>query len=504
MAVTPDAEPPLVDIRGLTKTFGGTRALADVDLVLHTGSIHALLGQNGAGKSTLIKILAGVYEPTAGDVTVAGHPLGTAEAAAAMTFIHQDLGLVEWMSVAENIALGTGYTRRHGLISWRDVSRRCSEALQICADHLDPNTPISSLSRADRSLVAIARALAKSAKVIVLDEPTASLPAKDSRKLFDVLYRLRDRGHGIIYVSHRLDEVFEISDTVTVLRDGKVRASGHLTAYRPAELVEHIVGHRPVVHVNRRTARGPARVRLDGVVVGAVQPVSLTVRAGEVLGMTGLTGAGHMLVGRALAGAEPLLGGKVTIDGMPFAPSSTTDAVRAGVGFVTSNRMEEGCAPELTNRENLLANPLLRDIKPWSWSSPKAERRLADGILGEYGVRPRDTEAPIATLSGGNQQKIMIGRWLSVPRSLLVLEEPTAGVDVGAKADMYALLEKSLDAGLSVLLISTDFEEVAAVCDRALVFVQGRVTTELSGPDLTIPNLTSAAAAAPKLTEVPA
>ncbi|MFE4080882.1 sugar ABC transporter ATP-binding protein [Paenarthrobacter sp. YIM B13468] len=492
----------LIQIDRLSKRFGVNAALQDVDLTLEAGSIHALLGQNGAGKSTLIKILSGLYSPTSGRITVAGHALGTPEAAASMAFIHQDLGLVDSMTIAENIALGTGFGRSGGLISWHKVREGAAEALQTVAAHLEPDRYVSELSRADKSLVAIARALASNASVIVLDEPTASLPAADSRKLFDVLERLRSKGHGLLYVSHRLDEVFAISDTVTVLRDGRLIHSGPIAQKSPRELVVDIVGHKPASYSSKSmVGQNAERLAVHELATERTRPVSFSVRAGEVVGMVGLTGAGHMEIGRALAGAYRIHSGSVTLDSENYQPRSASDAVAAGIGFVTSNRMDEGCAPELTLRENFLPNPGVHSKNPFLWTKPKEERRLAESLIARYGVRPALPEVAIATLSGGNQQKIMIGRWLSANRKLIILEEPTAGVDVGAKADIYRLLEESLAAGLAVLMISTDFEEVASVCQRALVFVQGNVTTELSGPDLTIANLTAAASGAAHTSE---
>jgi ribose transport system ATP-binding protein len=493
---------PLVRIRGLSKRFGGTPALADVDLDIHPGSVLALLGHNGAGKSTLIKILAGVHRADEGDITVAGHPLGTDEAATQMSFIHQDLGLVDWMSVAENIALGTGYPRRGGTISWRRARDRCAGALQIVAAHLDPGAAVADLSPAERSLVAIARALCTRAKLIVLDEPTASLPAADAARLFDVLHRLRDRGHGLLYVSHRLDEVHQVCDRFAVLRDGRLISEGLLADHSPQSLVRDIVGHEPDSHRPAATpSPGAAPVlRLSGVTTEGVGPLDLELRAGEVLGMVGLTGAGHMDLGRALAGSQALTGGEVLLDGKPYRPGSVAAAVGSGVGFVTSNRQEEGCALELTVRENFLANPRADARSPLSWISPRRERAEAARLVERFRVRPPDTEAPIATLSGGNQQKVMIGRWLAVSHRVVILEEPTAGVDVGAKAEIYRLLDQALARGLAVLLISTDFEEVANVCHRALVFVRGTVTGELSGDTLTVTELTHAASARPAMT----
>ncbi|GAB2975096.1 sugar ABC transporter ATP-binding protein [Streptomyces pseudoechinosporeus] len=497
-APSPFGAEPLVRIRGLSKRFGGTRALAGVDLDIHGGGVLALLGPNGAGKSTLIKVLAGVHHADEGEVTVAGHRLGTHAASRSMSFIHQDLGLVEWMTVAENIALSTGYARRAGLISWRRTRERCAEALRIVAGHLAADARIADLAPAERSLVAIARALATRAELIVLDEPTASLPAADCARLFDVLHTLRDRGHGILYVSHRLDEVYEVADTFAVLRDGRLVSQGPLAGYSPTRLVHDIVGeeltgHRPAPV----PADGPAVLTLDNVRTAGAGPVSLELRAGEALGLVGLTGAGHMDLGRALAGSRPVLDGRALLDGRPYSPRTVAAAVGLGVGLVTGNRQEEGCAAELTVRENLLANPRAGDLPALRWISPRRERAEATTLIERFSVRPRDSEAPIATLSGGNQQKVMIGRWLRVGLRLLILEEPTASVDVGAKAAIHRLLDDALAAGLAVLLISTDFEEVAGVCRRALVFVRGAVTAELSGAALTVAGLTRAASAVP-------
>ncbi|GAA3252787.1 sugar ABC transporter ATP-binding protein [Streptomyces lavendulae] len=498
---TGGAPPPLVRIRGLGKRFGGTRALDSVDLDVHRGSVLALLGPNGAGKSTLIKVLAGVHHADEGEVTVAGHPLGSHAATRNMSFIHQDLGLVEWMTVAENIALGTGYPRRGGLISWRRTGEGCARALRLVAGHLDADTPVRALAPAERSLVAIARALATRAELIVLDEPTATLPAADCARLFDVLHSLRDRGHGILYVSHRLDEVYRVADTFAVLRDGRLVDRGPLAGHSPARLVRAIVGreetgHRPV----STPAAGPPLLRLDRVTTTAAREVSLELRAGEVLGMVGLTGAGHTDLGRALVGARPLLGGRILLDGRPYRPGTVRAALARGVALVPGDRQGEGCAAALTVRENFLANPRSAGVPAWRWMSPRRERAEAAALIERFSVHPRDSEVPIATLSGGNQQKVMVGRWLRGRLRLLVLEEPTASVDVGAKATVHRLLDDALASGLAVLLVSTDFEEVAGVCHRALVFVRGSVGAELTGPDLTVAELTRTASAMPPVT----
>ncbi|MFB8182435.1 sugar ABC transporter ATP-binding protein [Streptomyces sp. NPDC055966] len=488
----------LVRIRGLVKRFGGTLALDGVDLDVRAGSVLALLGPNGAGKSTLIKVLAGVHQADAGRITVAGHPLGSHAASSGMSFIHQDLGLVEWMTIAENFALTTGYPRRAGLISWQRTRERCANALETVAGHLDPDTPIARLGPAERSLVAIGRALAARARLVVLDEPTARLPAADCARLFQVLHALRDRGHGVLYVTHRLDEVYKVADTFAVLRDGRLVGHGPLAGHSPARLVHDIVGAEPPrPRPATGAAGGPVVLTLDGARTAGTGAVALRLRAGEVLGLVGLSGAGHSDLGRALAGARPFLGGRVLLDGRPYRPRTVADAVARGVGLVPGDRQREGCAAGLTVRENLLANPRAGGLPALRWIGPRRERARAAELIVRFAVRPRDSEAPLATLSGGNQQKVLIGRWLRPGLRLLILEEPTASVDVGAKAALYRLLDEALAAGLAVLLVSSDFEEVAGVCRRALVFVRGCVTTELSGAGLTVSGLTRAASALP-------
>ncbi|MFH7597270.1 sugar ABC transporter ATP-binding protein [Streptomyces racemochromogenes] len=499
----PDAE-PLVRIRGLRKRFGGTLALDGVDLDLHGGGVLALLGPNGAGKSTLIQVLAGVHRPDAGEVTVAGHPLGSAAASGAMSFIHQDPGLVDWMTVAENVALGTGYPRRHGLISWRRTRERCAGAMAAIAGHLDADARVGDLAPAERSLVAIARALARHTRLLVLDEPTATLPAADCARLFEVLHALRDRGHGVLYVTHRLDEVYRVADAFAVLRDGRVAARGAVAGYDPGRLVRDITGGAPAGPVRPAPARpGPGRppvLRLDAVTTAGCGPVSLGLAPGEILGLVGLTGAGHMQLGRALAGVLPTSGGRVLLDGRPYRPRGAAGAVRRGVGFVAADRRAEGCAPDLTVRENLLANPRAAGVPAWRVLGTRRERREAAALAERFSVRPRDTEVPVATLSGGNQQKVVLARWLRGRPRLLVLEEPTASVDVGAKAAVHRMLDGAAAGGTGVLLVSTDFEEVADLCRRALVFVRGSVAAELSGARLTPAELTRTASAMPPVT----
>jgi len=491
----PEPQQSVVRVRGACKRFGATQALDEVDLDVRPGSVLALLGQNGAGKSTLIKVLAGVYSLDRGEVTVAGHPLGSPEAAGRISFIHQDLGLVSGLTVAENVALGTGYPRRNGLIRWREARRRAERALEIVGSSVDPRTRVADLSRTDRSLVAIGRALVVDAEVLVLDEPTASLPVDETHRLFSVLRRLRDDGLGLVYVSHRLDEIFEIADRVTVMRDGRVVEDGPLAATTPAEVITHIVGRKPVPPPPPSPpADRPPVLSLDGVVGERVGPASLSLRAGEVVGLVGLSGAGHVELGRTVLGVLPCHAGTISLGGRPYHPSDMAAAVRRGLGFVTSNRADEGLAMSLTLTENLLPNPALRGEKGWRRNG--AEREQARRLVEQFGVRPPNPDLPVSALSGGNQQKIILGRWLSTDAKVLVLEEPTAGVDVGAKHELYTLLDNALAQGVAVLLISTDFEEVVQVSHRALVFKDGLVVREIPRSALSVTSLVSYASGA--------
>jgi ribose transport system ATP-binding protein len=483
----------LLDVAGLTKRFTGTLALDRIDFDVRRGEVHALLGQNGAGKSTLIKILAGVYEPDAGDIRFGDRRVRPRFDPLPIAFIHQDLGLVDWMTVAENVAVQTGYPRgRLGLIAWREVRRAAIDALSAMGSEIDPDVPVSTLAAAERSLVAIGRALAVKSDILVLDEPTAALPEADVSRLLDALRRLRATGIGILYVTHRLDEVFRIADRVTVLRDGRRVATVGIDETSPSDLVEKIVG-RAMTDAFVRPAPSSDRVILtvDRIVAEAVGPVSFAVKGGETLGLVGLRGAGHHTIGRAIFGELPLSAGHISLEGHAVDPADPADAMRQQIGFVSSRRAEESIAANMSVRENIYLNPAAtgKGVTQPVWRGEELAECRA--VLTRFSVRPQDPEAAVATLSGGNQQKVVLARWMEAKVRLLVLEEPTIGVDVGSKAEIYHLLQQSLKQGLAVLLLSSDFEEVERICHRALVFSRGRVVSEIPRGELTIARLTA-------------
>ena len=491
---------PLLAFEGIVKVFGATKAVAGVDLEIYAGQIHALLGANGAGKSTLIKLLSGLHTPDAGQILFKGRAIEprTAIDKLPIAFIHQDLGLFDWMTVAENVAMGrSGYPRQPGLlnsrlINWRGVNDQAVRALEIVGSGIDPQSPISDLSRTERSIVAIARALANDVDLLVLDEPTSSLPEADVARLFNVLNRLRQRGVGMIYVSHRLDEVFRICDWITVMRDGHKVASAAASTFTPQELVLAIVGRPPTeLFITPPKATAQSLLAVQDLQVGTVGPISFQVRQGEVLGLCGLRGAGQNQIGRAICGIDPYTAGSVSIQGKRVNIHTPNTAIRDGIAFVSSNREAESLGMSLLVRENLYLNPATHGRGPFSPLQRSQEKVRANALVRQFSVRPADSERVVSTLSGGNQQKVVLGRWLSTDAQLFVLEEPTLGVDVGAKAEIYKLLNHSLQAGKSALLVSTDLEEVAGVCSRALIFKSGRIVGEVERNQMSVARLTA-------------
>ncbi len=482
----------------IEKHFGGTYALRNVSLNVGRGEIVALLGENGAGKSTLIKILGGIHAADSGGVLVDGTPYthvpGAFGARQSVAFIHQDLGLIEWMTVAENIGLALGYARSGGLINWRKVEAFAQAALDKVGCDIAPTSRVGDLSRTEKSLVAIARALAVDCDFLVLDEPTASLPADEVERLFVALRRLRDQNVGMIYVSHRLDEIFQISDRVAVLRDGVmvgVRDTKHTT---PEELVHLIVGRKVREIVKLGTPAAAALLSVDNMRCGDVGPASFTLQSHEVLGLIGLRGAGHEAVARALFG-QGSYSGTITLAGAEIAPKDAIAAMACGIGLIARDRTEESVAGVLSVRENVFLNPAASGRGRWTLLTPRAEAQAARAVGQTVTLSPNDPALAVEALSGGNQQKVVVARWLATGRKLLICEDPTAGVDVGAKAEIYALLNTAAQAGVGIIIVSTDFEEVAAICQRAIVFSQGRIVTELSGPSLTTDELIQTASA---------
>ncbi len=495
-AILGDGAVPLLEIARISKQFGATQALDEVSLSVHRGEIVALLGENGAGKSTLIKILAGVHMMDAGRVRYAGQDATAGLRRLPIAFIHQDLGLIEWMTVAENICLALGYPRRVGVVDWSAARARAARALEQLGADIDPETRVQSLSRTEKSLVAISRALAADAELLVLDEPTASLPADEVARLFASLRRLRDRGVAMIYVSHRLDEVFELADRMMVMRDGRMVGDRPVAETTPEEAILLIVGREPSQVFRRAVeSHGRPRLTLEDLRIDWVGPIRTEIHAGEVVGLVGLRGAGQELVGRALFGLEQPTGGRMLLDGAPLAPRSPREAMAAGIDLVWGDRAAGSIVPMLSVRENMYINPTAAGLSPFAYIAPRTESAAARELGSSLGLRPNDPAMPVEALSGGNQQKVVVGRWLHLQGKVYIFEDPTAGVDVGAKAEIYRLFNVALQAGAAILIVSTDFDEVANVCHRALVFDRGRMVAELAHAALSVNTLLGAASA---------
>ena len=470
--------PPLLKAANLTKAFGATVALKSFDFTLMSGQIHALIGENGAGKSTFIKVLAGIHDPDAGTLDT----VSASDGRPAVAFIHQDLGLIPDMSVAENVLLGSDYPHRHGLIDWHAVHRLAKESLSRVGATFDPNITVDQLAIADRALVAIARAVRLKARILVLDEPTATLPGNDVHKLFEVLKQLKADGIGMIYVSHRLREVLEIADVVTVVRDGRRCFHGAAAGLSEADLVEQMIGTAHPAHLTRAApAHGATAVvvRIDGMTSGTLAATSITVGAGEIVGCVGLRGAGQEVMGRALVGIEPFTG-SVNLLGRDYHPKNVADALRHGVAFISGNR-DMSIVRTMTVLENLFINPRFTPLPDWLRSA-RAEKTATERVLDSYDVRPRAAAKPIGELSGGNAQKIVFARGLESAPSLVVLDDPTAGVDMPTRFALYDFMRAKASEGVTFLITSSDHDEVASVCDRIHVFRNGRIAETLDRP----------------------
>lgn len=482
-------------IEHLSKTFPGQSALVDVDLDVAAGEVHALVGQNGSGKSTLIKVLAGYHQPDPGASAWAnGEPLtlgdGDAAAAAGIRFVHQDLGLIGNLSTVENIALTVGYTTGFGgKIRWREEVRRAREAMDALGlGSIDVKKPVDSLPPSQKTAVAIARAISgweEGANLLVLDEPTATLPGADVERLFEVIHRLKERGVSILYVSHHLDEVFELADRVTVLRDAHKIATVPVAGLDHDGLVELIVGHRieaATASVFGSQASSVLRVRdLHG---GNVHGIDLDVHEGEIVGLAGITGSGREHVLELIAGQLPRDEGDVVVDGRVIKNFDPRSAIDAGIAFVPADRKVRGTVGPMTVRENLT----LSDLTPHFVAGRlrhRREREETHSWIARLSIKTPGPEAAIGALSGGNQQKVMFGKALRLTPKVLLLAEPTQGIDIGAKDQIHALVDQAAQEGVATFVASTDTDELVRLCHRVLVIVDGRIVAEISGSDIT-------------------
>lgn len=490
-------QPPvraLITIKDVSKSFGGVAALKSVSLSIRPGAIHGLVGANGAGKSTLIRALAGISRPDTGTIAIDGVPvtIATPDDAASygLAFIHQEMSLIPGWDVLRNIALGTPPTTRLGLIDWRPTRERARQVAARLGIRFSLSTKVDDLSTADQWLVLIGRALMRDARMIAMDEPTASLSVEEARRLHRIVRELAGDGTAVIFVSHRLDEVAELCDDTTVLKDGAVTKTvvgAHVT--KP-DLIRAILGRDLVIHAHGAEPRARGRVILEALHVSdseLLRDVSVTAHAGEIVGLGGLVGAGRTELAKIVYGAHRKTAGEIRIDGKRVSFRSPTDAVDAGVGFVPEERRSEALFLDRSIDFNINVAKL-RSLTP-SLFLPilnlRRGRRRAQDAANLVTVKARDVSAIIGSLSGGNQQKVVIARWLLDTLRLLILDEPSRGVDVGARAEVYRVIRELAASGTAVLVVSSDNEELVSLCDRVVVMSEGAVTGELVGTAIT-------------------
>jgi ABC-type sugar transport system ATPase subunit len=476
--------PAAVALTGITKRFPGVAALENVTLEIARGSCHALCGENGAGKSTLGKIVAGIYQADAGTMAIDGTPVRftspTDALAAGVAMVHQELSFCENLSVAENLSLGS-VPHRGGFVSFREMRQRARAVLAPIAPSIDVDRTVGELTIAQQQLLQIAAAIGRGARIIIFDEPTSSLSQHEAERLYQLIAELRQHQVTCIYVSHRLDEIFLMCDQVTVLRDGRLVATQPVTAVDRGALVEMMIGRRLEEyfpsHVRREAGAELLRVEHLSSAAGFAD-VSFSVRAGEVVGCAGLVGAGRSEVARAIFGLDPRATGDVRVSGTRVSSRSPETAIARGIGLVPEDRKRQGLVLSMSVLENATLSILPRLARA-GFITTTTERQAVVPFFDRLGVRASRLEAPAAALSGGNQQKVVLTKWLAANCPVLIFDEPTRGVDVGAKAEIHALIDELATAGSAILLISSELPEVLHLSTRILVFRSGRLVGEL-------------------------
>lgn len=480
MGIVTDAE-PIVRLEHIAKAFSGVPALDDVSFELRGGEVHALLGENGAGKSTLMKILSGVYSRDAGRMTVLGREVGelTPKGAKALgvAIIHQELNLCTHLTAAENIFLGREIVR-HGRLADREMNERAAEILGRLRIAIPPDTPVGDLPVSKQQMVEIARALSEDARILIMDEPTSALTDREIDDLFAIIRSLRDSGRGIVYISHRLDELRHIVDRVTVLRDGRRITTLNFADTTLPELIAHMVGREITEQFPRvRCPRGRKLLEVRGLAAGrAVRGVSFDLHAGEIVGVAGLMGAGRTEMTRALFGADPRDGGEILLDGAPVTIEKPRDAIEAGIVLAPEDRKKDGLCTRLGVRENVALPNLDALSDSLGVVDRGRERRTTDDTVRSLRVRLSSPEQAAESLSGGNQQKVVIGKWLARDSRVVLFDEPTRGIDVAAKREIYTLMNDLKQRGIGVLFVSSEMPEILGVADRVLVMCAGRIT----------------------------
>ncbi len=488
---------PALRLQGIVKTFPGVRALDGVDFEVMPGEVHALLGENGAGKSTLMKVLAGMYQPDEGQIIIAGQPVRMTtpiEAKAqGVVLIHQELSLVPEMSAAENIYLGELPRKAFGRVDWKILEERSNAILKRLKCNFRAEVTVAHLSIANQQMVEIARALTVDARVVVFDEPTASLTDAEKVVLFDIINDLKSQGVGIVYISHRMDEIFTLSDRITVLRDGAYRGTLTTADTNEDEVTRLMIGRSLDLSRNEAASKfGDTMLEVRNLTcTGLFEDVSFTVRAGEIVGFYGLVGAGRTEIAETLFGLRTPTAGEIRVDGQKVEITSPRDAIAMGVSLVPENRKEQGLVLQMNCRDNMTL-PQVQDLTAGPFVAKGAELAIFDQYREKLAIKTPSWRQPTAVLSGGNQQKIVIGKWLSMKPRVLVVDEPTRGIDVGSKSEIHQLLRELAAQGYAVIVISSEMPEVLRVSDRIVAMYHGRVMREFDISEVTEDSLVQA------------
>ena len=495
-----DAAPKAaIALDGITKTFPGVRALSQVSLALYPGEVTALVGENGAGKSTLVKILTGIYQPDGGEITMEGEKVAfpTAEAASehGVTAIHQETVLFDALTVAENIFIGHAPTNRFGLIDWKQIRARARDILESIGAHIDPRHRLSELGIANRHMVAVARALSVDASVVIMDEPTAALSQKEIEELYELVEKLKADGKAILFISHKFDEIFRIADRYTVFRDGEMVGEGKIAETDENALVELMVG-RPVGQVfpKQEVTIGEPVLTVSGYRHPTeFEDIGFTLRRGEILGFYGLVGAGRSEFMQALFGVTKPSAGAVRIDGEIAVIRSPSEAVKQGIVYVPEERGSQGAITAMPIFENVTL-PSLAKVSSKGFLRMAEEFALAREYTARLDLRAASLDQPVGNLSGGNQQKVVIAKWLATEPKVIILDEPTKGIDIGSKSAVHAFMSELAGRGLSIIMVSSEIPEILGMSDRVIVMREGRIVAELPRAEMSAEKLVRAAA----------
>lgn len=481
-----------VQMKNIRKSFSGIRALKGVDFSLRAGEVHALIGENGAGKSTLMKILSGAYTADSGEIFIEGKPvvIGSPRRGKELGvgIVYQEFELADDLTVAENIFIDR--LGKKGILNWKELYARARQVMEGLGFNIDVKSLVGDNTVAYKQMVEIAKALSGEAKILILDEPTAVLSPTETQKLFQTIRRLKESGVSIVYISHRMDEIFTICDSITIMRDGEVTGSGSIEDFDVDGVVELMIGRKLSTMYPPRTCKsGKALLQVEHLSGGVFSDISFTLHEGEILGIFGLVGSGRTEIARAIFGADPVKSGSITLGGKPMHASSPYQGKKQGIALIPESRKEQGLVLDKSIRENMTYCNIRRVTQPRGILRKQMEKDLAVELVDKLSIKAPDVTLPVSSLSGGNQQKVVIAKWLVKDSKVIIMDEPTRGVDVGAKVEIYDIMNDLTSQGSGILMISSELNEIIGMCDRVVVVDNGHKAGELDHDEISEKNI---------------